>query len=39
VLAAGAGFALEGRYRLMTLLILGVFAFKTVIASIRRDMD
>jgi hypothetical protein len=39
VLAAAAGFALEGRIRLMTWLILGVFAFKTVLASIRQDMD
>jgi hypothetical protein len=38
-LVAGAGFALEGNIRLMTWLILGVFALKTVVASIRQDMD
>jgi uncharacterized membrane protein len=38
-LAATAGYFLDGRIRLMTWLILGVFALKTVIASIRQDMD
>jgi hypothetical protein len=38
-LAAAAALALDGRIRLITLLILGVFALKTVLASIRQDMD
>jgi hypothetical protein len=38
-LAAAAGFVLDGRIRIMTWLILGVLAFKTVLWSIRQDMD
>jgi hypothetical protein len=38
-LAIAAGFVLEGRILIMTWLILGVFALRTVLWSIRQDLD
>jgi hypothetical protein len=38
-LAILAGFFLEGRILIMTWLILGVFALRTVLWSFRQDMD
>ncbi len=38
-LALLAGFTLDGKIRLATLLALGLFAFKTVLAVLKRRMD
>jgi hypothetical protein len=39
LLAILAGFTLEGKIRLVTLLLLGAFAAKTVLVEFRRRMD
>jgi hypothetical protein len=38
-LAILAGFTLDGKIRLVTLLLLGAFAAKTVLIELRRRMD
>jgi hypothetical protein len=39
VLAVLAGFILDGKIRLVTLLILGAFALKVVLVELRRRLD
>ena len=39
ILAILAGLVLDGKIRLMTLVILGAFALKVVLVELRRRMD
>jgi hypothetical protein len=39
LLAILAGFTLDGKIRLVTLLLLGAFAVKTVLVELRRRID